>query len=382
MTGSSTYFDHAATTPLDPAVLEEMLPYLTDRFGNASSLYHQGALAREAVEHARERVAAAIHSDPDDVYFTSGGTEADNWALKGVAASAGDRRHLLISPIEHQAVLAPARSLQRMGFAVEFLSVDREGLVEPAEVARRIRSETCLVSLMHANNEIGTVEPVAEIGEICRQRGVAFHVDAVQALGKLPVDVRAMKVDLLSLSAHKIYGPKGAGALYVRRGVKISPFFEGGEQESGRRAGTINVPGVVGLGSAAERAERDRVTESERLARLRDRLIEGVEAAVPNVRLSGSRNRRLPNNVHFCIEGVEGESMLLALDAAGIAASAGSACSSGSVEPSHVLLAIGIPVETARGAIRLSLGKGTTAESVDYAIERIASIAAELRSLA
>lgn len=376
------YLDHAATTPLDPAVLDEMLPYLRDRYGNASSLYHQGAEAREAVESAREIIADAIHADPEEIFFTSGGTEADNWAIKGIAsASSAAKRHLLVSPIEHSAVLSSAGALAHTGFTVELLKVDMDGFVEPGEVARRIRSDTCLVSVMHANNEIGTIEPVEAIGAVCRERGVPFHVDAVQSFGKLPLDVRQMNVDLLSLSAHKIYGPKGVGALYIRRGVKISPFFDGGEQESGRRGGTINVPGVVGFGGAVKRAEEARPAETKRLTALRDRLIDGVVGSIKDVRLTGSRNRRLPNNVHLCIGGVEGESMLLALDATGIAASAGSACSSGSVEPSHVLLAIGLPVETARGALRLSLGRSTTAEAVDYTVDKLSAIVAELRSL-
>ena len=376
------YLDHAATTPLDPAVLEEMLPYLRDQYGNASSLYHLGAVAREAVETARAAVAEAIHADPEEIYFTSGGTEADNWAIKGIAAANGRTgRHILTTPIEHSAVLTPAAAAARHGATVEYLNVDCDGFVEPDEVARRIRRETCLVSVMHANNEIGTIEPIEEIGAVCREKGVPLHVDAVQSFGKVALDVRSMNVDLMSVSAHKIYGPKGCGALYIRRGTKISPFFEGGEQESGRRAGTINVPGVVGLGGASRRAESARQTEAERLSYLRDRLIDGVSKGIPGTRLCGSRNRRLANNVHFCVEGVEGESMLLALDAAGIAASAGSACSSGSVEPSHVLLAIGLPVAVARGALRMTLGKSTTEEAIDYTVEQLTRIVSELRSL-
>jgi cysteine desulfurase len=374
------YLDHAATTPVAPEVLAEMLPYFGQTYGNPATLYAAGAEAREAVDTARETLASEIGASPEEIFFTSGGTEADNWAVKGIAQVSG-KGHMLVSAVEHNAVLDPSVGLRTWGFDVEMLPVNTAGFVEPVEVAARIRENTVSVSVMHANNEVGSIQPVEEIGEICRERGVLFHCDAVQTLGKLPIDVNAMNVSLMSFSAHKLYGPKGIGALYIRRGTRIARFMEGGEQESGRRAGTLNVPAIVGLGSAIRLAAKTRDDENRRLTSLRDRLIDGVLGGVPGVRLSGSRERRLPNNVHLCIEGVEGESLLLALDMAGVQASAGSACTTGSVEPSHVLLAMGIPVETARGALRLTLGRSTTEEAVDYAVERLQSTVSELRSL-
>jgi cysteine desulfurase len=375
------YLDHAATTPVAPEVLADMMPYFSQLYGNPATLYAAGAEAREAVDAARALVAREIGASPEEVFFTSGGTEADNWALKGVACAAGARGHLLVSPIEHHAVLDPAVSIRKQGLDVELLPVSSTGFVEPDEVASRIRENTILVSVMHANNEVGSIQPVEEIGRVCREKGVPFHCDAVQTLGKLPIEVNAMNASLLSISAHKLYGPKGIGALYIKRGTRISRFMEGGEQEAGRRAGTLNVPAVVGFGSAVRRAAAAKESEGLRLAALRDRMIDGVLASVSGVRLSGSRERRLPNNVHFCIEGVEGESLLLALDMAGVQASAGSACTTGSVEPSHVLLAMGIPVETARGALRLTLGRDTTEEAVDYTIKRLQETVTELRNL-
>lgn len=376
------YLDHAATTPTDPAVLQEMIPYFTERFGNPSTIYAAGALAREAVDAARETIAEAINADPEEIYFTSGGTESNNWAVKGMAQAALDgKRHLLTTPIEHHSVLDPAQTLQRMGFDLELIPVDSCGFVEPESVRSRIRSDTFLVSVMHANNEVGTVEPVAEIGAVCQEMGVTFHVDAVQTFGKLPIDVRRMGIDLLTLSGHKLYGPKGIGALYIRRGQKIAAFFEGGEQERGKRAGTLNVAGIVGFSVATRLALSQREAEICRLVSLRDRLIESVLTRIPDVRLNGPTGNRLPNNVHFCFPGVEGESLLLSLDMAGVYASAGSACTTGSVQPSHVLLAMGIPVETARGALRLTLGRSTTEEAIDYTVDRLCEIVHELRSL-
>lgn len=376
------YMDHAATTPVAPEVLAEMMPYFGEIFANPATLYAAGAEAREAVEMARETIADAIHARPEEVYFTSGGTEADNWAIKGMAWAAADsRRHLLTTPIEHHAVLDSCLALRRFGCEVEFVPVDSEGRVDPADVARRLRQETFLVSVMHANNEVGTLQPIAEIGAVCRERGVPFHTDAVQTLGKLPIDVQRLNVDLLTLSAHKIYGPKGIGALYVRRGVRILPYQDGGEQERRRRAGTLNVPGIVGFGSAVRHALAIQEAENRRLAELRDRLIEAIAAQVPDAQLSGPRRERLPNNVHFCIPGVEGEPLLLGLDMAGIYASAGAACSAGSTDPSHVLLAMGRPVELARGALRLTLGRSTTAEAVGYVAERLGEVVRDLRAL-
>ena len=376
------YLDYAATTPVAPEVLEAMRPYFSEIYGNPSSLYSLGMAAREAVESAREIVALALHASPEEIVFTSGGTESDNAALRGVAEANREKgRHLLTTPIEHSAVLEPFATLSPLGFEVETLPVDAEGKVDPQEVARRLRSDTTLVSVMAANNEIGTIEPVAEIGALCRAQGVLFHTDAVQTFGKLPLDVRAMQIDLLSLSAHKIYGPKGIGALYVRRGIGWARFQEGGDQEKGRRGGTLNVPGIVGLGKAAEIAQREMDSEAARLRALRDGFLARLEAEIPGVQIIGSRTERLPNNIHFCVEGVEGEPMLLALDAAGICASAGSACSAGSTEPSHVLLALGISRELARGALRLTMGRQTTMEALDYTLELLAAIVQDLRAL-
>ena len=388
------YLDHAATTPVAPEALEAMLPYFSQAFANPASIYGPGAEARAAVDSARETIADAIGARPEEVYFTSGGTEANNWALKGVVKESRNRNaHVLTTQIEHSSVLEPAESLRSQSCEVEFMPVDSEGVLDPDEVRRRIQPHTALVSLMVANNEVGSIQPIAEIGAICKEKGVPFHSDAVQAFGKIPLNVRELNLDLMSLSAHKLYGPKGIGALYVRRGTRISTFMEGGEQEKGRRAGTLNVPGIVGFGAACRIADvSPRIggrgdEETGRITELRDRLIDGIISTVPGANLSGPRPTgptsptRLPNNAHFCFEGVEGESLLLALDMAGICASAGSACSAGSTEPSHVLLSMGCSVERARGALRLTLGRSTTEEAVDYTVERLAAVVAELRSL-
>jgi cysteine desulfurase len=375
------YLDHAATTPVAPEVLADMLPYFSQTYGNPATLYAAGAEAREAVDAARQTLADEIGASPEEIFFTSGGTEADNWALKGIMQQSGGQGHLLVSAVEHHAILDPADTLRRMGVDVEVIPVNGTGFVEPDEVAARIRENTLLVSVMHANNEVGSIQPVEEIGRICREKDVPFHCDAVQTLGKLPIDVYALNISMMTLSAHKLYGPKGIGALYIRRGTRIARFMEGGEQEAGRRAGTLNVPAVVGFGSAVRLSGEIGEAEARRLAQLRDRMIEGIQEKVPGARLSGSRERRLPNNVHFCMEGVEGESLLLALDMAGIQASAGSACTTGSVEPSHVLLAMGIPVETARGALRMTLGRSTSEEAVDYTTERLQETVRDLKNL-
>jgi cysteine desulfurase len=376
------YLDHAATTPVAPAVVEAMLPYFTEYYGNPASQYSLGLASREAVETARETVAEALHASPDEIVFTSGGTESDNTAIRGIAEANRDRgRHLITIPIEHHAVLEPLETLAHAGFDVESVPVDSEGRADPAEIARRIRSDTLLVSVMHANNEIGTVQPIAEIGAICRERGVFFHTDATQTFGKLPIDVRAMRIDLLSFSAHKFYGPKGAGALYVRRGTPLARFQEGGEQEKGRRGGTLNVPGIVGIGRATELACGQMRSEAARLCALRDRFFALLPEAVPDARIMGSRTERLPNNIHFCVEGLEGEPVLLALDAAGICASAGSACTAGSTEPSHVLKALGVSRDLARGALRLTPGRETTAEAMDHTLGTLAQIVRDLRGL-
>ena len=377
------YLDHAATTPVRPEVVEAMLPYFTRSFGNPASLYGVGMEAREGVEEARALVAEALNASPDEIVFTSGGTESDNTALWGVAqANKAKGRHFLTTPIEHHAVLEPLETLARNGWELEILPVDFQGWVSPEEVARRIRPDTLLVSVMHGNNEIGTLQPIAAIGALCRERGVFFHTDAVQTFSKVPLDVRAMKIDLLSLSSHKLYGPKGIGALYVRRGTPLARFQEGGEQEKGRRGGTLNVPGIVGLGRATQIAMQELETEAKRLTALRDRFFERLKATIAGVHISGHRSERMPNNIHFCVEGVQGEALLLSLDAAGICASAGSACSSGSTEPSHVLTAIGVPRERARGALRLTLGASTTEEALDYTLETLESIVRDLRGLA
>ncbi len=364
------YLDHAATTPVRPEVLAAMEPYFTSVYANPATIYSMGMEARSAVNAAREIVAGAMGADPDEVYFTSGGTESDNWAVRsGALANAENGRRVLVSSIEHHAVLESACALKEEGFEVEFLPVDGEGFVTPDVVREALRRPASLVSVMHVNNEIGTIEPIAEIGEICRERGVLFHTDAVQSFGKIPIDVRSQNIDMLSISGHKIYGPKGIGAFFLNRNVAIEPFMHGGAQECGKRAGTLNVPGIVGLGKATECAVTDLEPEAKRLSRLRDLLIACLFEVIPGVVLNGSRRQRLPGNVNICIPGAEGETLLLALDEAGISASAGSACSTGSTEPSHVLTAIGVPRELARGSLRLTLGISTT----EADIQRVAS---------
>ena len=376
------YLDYAATTAVAPEVLDAMLPYFTEAYGNPSTLYGVGMAAREGVDAAREILAETLNATPEEIIFTAGGTESDNAAIvSAVRTGPKHKRHLLTTPIEHSAVLEPMKTLARQGYDVEYLPVDSEGRVPFVEVARRLRSDTLLVSVMHANNEIGTIQPIAEIGELCREHDVLFHTDAVQTFGKLPLDARAMKIDFLSVSAHKLHGPKGIGALYVRRGVPFARFMEGGEQERGRRGGTLNVPGIVGLGKATELARSEMQRETCRLTELRDDLLTKLKAAIPGLRVNGSMDYRLPNNLNFCVPGVEGESLLLALDAAGICASAGSACHSGSTEPSHVLKAIDTPYDLARGALRITLGRDTTLEAINYAAETLTGIVRELRGL-
>ena len=375
------YLDHSATTPVAPAVLEEMLPYFTERFGNASALYSVGAAARDGVENAREILAAALHASPDEIVFTSGGTEADNMALRGAAEANPQRRHLLTTPIEHHAVLEPLERLQHQGYELEMLPVDGEGRVNFAAATQMLRSDTLVVSVMHANNEIGTIQDIAAFGTLCRAHNILFHTDAVQSFGKLPIDVRKMQIDMLSLSGHKLHAPKGVGALYVRRGTPLARFMEGGGQERGRRGGTLNVPGIVGLGKATELAHAQMASEAARLTELRDWFFERLTATIPGVRICGSRADRMPNNIHFCLEGVQGEPVLLALDAAGICASAGSACSAGSTEPSHVLKAICVPREQARGALRLTMGGSTDQTALEYTLETLSRTVHELRLL-
>ncbi len=376
------YLDHAATTPTAPEVVEAMLPYYSERFGNPSSIYGIARDSREAIDHARDQVARAINASPEEIFVTSGGTEADNWALKGVAFA--DRKrgdHIITSSIEHHAVLHTCQYLEKQGFRVIYLDVDEFGRVDPAALENTITDQTVLVSIMAANNEIGTIEPIAACGAICRDRGVRFHTDAVQAIGSIPIDVEAMNVDLLSLSAHKFYGPKGIGALYIRKGVRIDNLLHGGAQERRRRAGTENVPGIVGMGAAIERASERREAYSRRLIALRDRLYEGLTERIEHVRLNGHPTERLPGNLNLSIRFIEGESILLMLNHAGICASSGSACTSGSLDPSHVLLAIGLPHEIAHGSLRFTLGESNTDEDVDYVLATLPPIVERLRTM-
>ncbi len=375
------YLDHAATTPLDPRVLDAMIPYLTTEYGNASSIYTLGRHAMQAIEHAREQVADVIHCRPTEIAFVGCGSESDNLAIKGIAyASQKKGNHLITSSIEHHAVLHTCQYLERFGFKTTYLPVDEYGRVDPDAVARAITDETILVSIMYANNEIGTIEPIAEIGRICRAKKIPFHVDAVQAGSSLPIDVAALNVDLLSLSAHKFYGPKGMGTLYVRQGVRILPQLQGGSQERGRRAGTENVAGIVGTATALKLVQEEMAQVTPRIKALRDRLIEGV-LTIPRSRLTGHPGERLPNNASFCFEGVEGESILLNLDLLGVAASTGSACTSGSVDPSHVLIALGLAPEWSHGSLRLTLGKTNTEADIDAILAILPGMVEKVRGL-
>ena len=376
------YADNAATTQVSPQVLEAMKPWLLEQYGNPSSIYSIGRQARTAVETARRQVAAALDCEPNEVYFTSGGSEADNWALKGTAhllAKQG-KRHLITTNFEHHAILHTCAALEKEGFEVTYLPVDSKGLVTAEQVRQAIRPDTALVSIMYANNEIGTVQPISEIAAVCKEAGVRFHTDAVQAVGHLPISVREQNITMLSLSAHKLHGPKGVGALIVRKGFIPPNLIDGGGQEKGRRAGTENVSGIVGLGEAITAAVEKMEEETPRVTALRDRLIDGL-VKLPKVRLNGDRQHRLPGNVNLSFEGIEGESLLLMLDYAGICASSGSACTSGSLDPSHVLLAIGLPHEVAHGSLRLTLGDQTTDEDVDYILEQVPPIVERLRSM-
>ena len=376
------YADNAATTKLSPAVLEAMMPYLTEEYGNPSSLYRFGNHAKRAIEQARKEVADVLGAEPFEILFTGGGTEADNW-VKEIMRSlkARGKNHFITSAVEHHALLHSAQRLQKEGFEVTFIPVDREGQIDPEQVRAAIRPETGLVSIMFANNEIGTIYPIKEIGAICRQAGVLFHTDAVQAAGHLPINVKEMNIDLLSLSAHKFHGPKGVGAFYCRRGIPLPNLIDGGAQERGKRAGTENVAGIVGLGAALRLANEEMSEASARVSAMRDRLIDGILQTVPMCRLNGPRHNRLPGNCNISFLGIEGESLLLRLDLAGIAASSGSACASSSLDPSHVLLAIGLPHEVAHGSVRLSLSDYNTEEDVDYILEKLPEIVSTLRSM-
>ena len=375
------YMDHAATTAVRPEVLEAMLPYFSTEFGNPSSVYSWGRSARKALDSARDQVAALLGASASEIVFTSGGSEGANLAIKGVAWADQNRgKHIITSAIEHHAVLDTVLWLETQGFEVTILPVDEYGLVSPSQVEQALRPDTILVSIMHANNEVGTIQPISEIGAIVRRHGARFHTDAVQTAGVLELNVGALNVDLLSISAHKFYGPKGVGALYVRKGVRLSPLIHGGGQEKRRRAGTENTAGIVGLAKAFELAQRDRIAENQRLTALRDRLIEGL-VKIPHTRVNGSLEQRLPNNVNVCFEYIEGESMLLNLDLRGIAASSGSACTSGSLDPSHVLLAMGLSHEIAHGSLRLTLGRENTEADVDFVLQEIPGIVERLRAM-
>ena len=376
------YFDHNATTPITPEVLAAMLPYLTEEYGNASSIHAYGQSAREAVEQSRSSVAALLGVRAADIAFTSGGTESNNHAILGtVAAASGKAKHVITSAIEHIAVLDPCRALAKHGVEFTILPVDREGLVTPEEVRRAIRPETVLITLMLANNEIGTIEPIEEIGKIAVEKGIVFHADAVQAAGKIPIDVKKLGVDLLSISAHKFCGPKGVGALYIRKGTQLEPLMYGGHSERDRRPGTEDVAAIAGMGKAAELARTELRGESERIRGLRDRLERGLLDRVPHSWINGARAPRVPNTSNLTFPFIEGEAMVIALDLKGIACSTGAACSSGAVEPSHVLIALGLAPEDARATLRLSLGHQTTEDEIDFALETIPSVIERLRRL-
>ncbi|NSW81772.1 MAG: cysteine desulfurase NifS [Syntrophothermus sp.] len=377
------YMDHSATTPIDQEVFECMIPYLTDRFGNPSSIFYSaGQTARQAVEKAREQVASLLNALPDEVVFTSGGTEADNLAIVGYAmANRHKGNHIITSSIEHHAVYDTCKYLSNYGFEVTFLPVDGNGIVEPETLKTALKPNTTLVSIMHANNEIGTVEPIKELASITHEAGAAFHCDAVQTVGRIPVDVVDLGVDMLSASSHKLYGPKGVGCLYVRTGITMQKLLHGGGQEKKRRAGTENVPGIVGFGKAAELAQQRMDETGKRLRELGERLAQGLLQAIPYSRLTGHPVKRIPGHVSLCFEFVEGESILLMLDQVGVMASSGSACTSGSLEPSHVLLALGLPHEIAHGSLRLTLGKGNSEEDVDHVLNVLPPIVERLRQM-
>ena len=376
------YMDNAATTAVSPEVLQAMLPYFTDIYGNPSSIHSTGRDARRAVDAARKQVAAAIGAQPTEIYFTAGGSESDNWAIKGTAfAKRAKGNHIITSQIEHHAVLHTCAWLEKQGFEVTYLPVDEFGRVRVEDVEKAITDKTILISIMAANTEIGTLQPITEIGKLAKSRGILFHTDAVQAMGAIPIDVNAMNIDMLSMSGHKFHGPKGIGVLYVRKGVHPDIFMHGGAQERGQRAGTENLAGIVGIGKAIELATQNLEANAARMSRLRDKLIDGILAEIPDVRLNGHRTERLPNNVNVSIRYIEGEAMLLRLDLAGIAGSSGSACTSGSLDPSHVLLAIGLPHEIAHGSLRLSLGTDTTEEQVDEVLRVLPGIVKDLRAM-
>lgn len=376
------YLDNAATTRTAKEVVDAMLPYFTEHYGNPSSIYSLGAKSKEAVTDAREIIAGTLGAQANEIYFTAGGSESDNWALKATAEAYESKgKHIITSAIEHHAILHTCDYLEKLGFEITYIGVDENGILKLDELKAAIRPDTILISVMFANNEIGTIQPIKEIGEIAKEHGILFHTDAVQAYGQLPINVDEYHIDMLSASGHKLNGPKGIGFLYIRKGVKIRSFVHGGQQERARRAGTENVTGIVGIGAAAQRAARIMEEKTKKESGLRDYLIERIEAEVPYCRLNGDRRRRLPNNVNFSFQFVEGESLLIMLDMEGICASSGSACTSGSLDPSHVLLAIGLPHEIAHGSLRLTLSEETTKEEIDTVVEAVKKIVERLRAM-
>ncbi|MBU5426713.1 cysteine desulfurase NifS [Tissierella pigra] len=374
--------DNAATTPVKKEVLDEMIPYFTEKYGNPSSVYSLGSISKRAMEDSREKIAKIINSDKREMFFTGGGSEADNWAIKGIAYGNKQKgNHIITTKIEHHAVLHTCDYLQKNGFDITYLDVDEYGMISLDELKEAITDRTILISIMFANNEIGTIQPIKEIGEIAKERKIYFHTDAVQAIGNIKIDVKELNIDLMSISAHKFYGPKGIGALYIKQGVKIDPLISGGGQERNRRAGTENVAAIVGMGKAIELAYEDLEEHNDRLTKLRDSLIKKIEDNIPYVRLNGHPTKRLPGNVNICFRFIEGESLLLSLDMEKIAGSSGSACTSGSLDPSHVLLAIGLPHEIAHGSLRLSLGDFNTEEEIDFVVEKLVKIVDRLRQM-
>ena len=376
------YLDYAATTPTDPLVSAAMEPYFFEKFGNASSLHAYGQEAKKALEDSRQTLADFIGAKPEEIVFTSGGTESDNSALLGVAYALEKKgNHIITSVIEHHAISEPAKFLEKKGFKVTYLGVDKDGLVSPDDLKKAITDKTILISVMHANNEIGTLQPITQLGKLAKDKGIYFHTDAVQTAGHLPLNVDELNVDLLSLSAHKFYGPKGVGALYVRKGTRLETFMRGGDQERGRRASTHNIPAIVGLAKAIELCQNKMAGEIKFQSALRDRLIKEIPIRIPEVRLNGHPQQRLPNSVNFSIKYIEGESILLSLDMLGIACSTGSACTSSSLEPSHVLLAIGLDHETAHGSLRITLGRWTKESDIDYLLEKLPPVVQKLRAM-
>ncbi|MDA3732907.1 cysteine desulfurase NifS [Niameybacter massiliensis] len=376
------YLDHAATTPVKPEVLEAMMPYFTQNFGNPSSVYQIAQINKKALDDARETVAKHLGAHPNEIFFTAGGSEADNWAIKGIAeANKAKGNHIITSKIEHHAVLHTCEYLEKQGYEVTYLNVNENGQIDLEELKAAIKDTTILITIMYANNEVGSIMPVKEIGQIAKEHGVAFHTDAVQAVGQVRIDVKDQNIDALSMSGHKIYGPKGVGVLYIRRGLKVTNLIHGGAQERGRRAGTENVPGIVGLAKAIELAYTDFDNKIARIQGLRDRLINGILTSIPYSKLNGDPVKRLANNANIGFEFVEGESLLLLLDMNGVAASSGSACTSGSLDPSHVLLALGLPHEKAHGSLRMTLGEKTTEAEIDFVLEKLPAIVGRMRDM-